>query len=46
MIVAKGKSKGQVTIPKKVGDRRGRGAGEDVGFEERESADLVREFRR
>jgi AbrB family looped-hinge helix DNA binding protein len=41
MIVAKGKSKGQVTIPKKVRDKLGVHPGEDVGFEEKEGVIVI-----
>ena len=37
MIVARVTSKGQVTIPKEVREKLGVHAGEEVGFEEKES---------
>lgn len=42
MIVAKVTSKGQVTLPKRVRDRLGVHAGENVGFEEKEGLLVIR----
>lgn len=42
MFVAKVTSKGQVTIPKKVRERLGVQAGEDVGFEEKDGVVFIK----
>ena len=42
MIVAKVTSKGQITIPKKVRDKLGVQPGEEVGFEEKDGAVLIK----